>query len=49
MEWLVEPKGVLDIEGALGVSWAKDAVRSHYSLVASNGNYGIWRRNGAIR
>ncbi len=43
-EWLIEPRGVLDIEGALGVSWAKDTVNSRYNLVASNESYGIWRR-----
>lgn len=44
-EWIVEPKGVLDIEGALGVSWAKEAVFSRYSLIVRNDSYGIWRRN----
>lgn len=44
-EWIVEPKGVLDIEGALGVSWAKEALFSQYSLIVCNDNYGIWRRN----
>jgi len=43
-EWIIEPKGVLDTEGALGVSWAKEVVFSQYSLIARNDGYWIWRR-----
>lgn len=48
-EWIIEPRGVLETEGALGTVWVRDTVLSHYSMIAKNSHYGIWRRNGTIR
>lgn len=45
VEYLVAPKGVLEIKGGVGTSWASDVVNANYAIIASNKDYDIWRWN----
>ena len=45
MEFIIAPRGVLEIKGPLGTTWANDAVKANYAIVASNKDYDIWRRS----
>lgn len=43
-QYIILPKGVLNVEGSLGVKWAKDPIEKHYHLVAHSSMYEILER-----